>query len=110
MGSKIKNSVPRGLLCISSPDQTRRRFLKLAGLGTLTLAAASRARAVDPEAAPLSAKSATAANSHERYMRRAIAMAKQIPEFPFGAVIVRQATGVIVAASIPTSLTRWVLD
>ncbi|MGH8602616.1 MAG: hypothetical protein ACREXR_07515 [Gammaproteobacteria bacterium] len=30
-------------------------------------------------------------------MRRAIALAKQVPAFPFGAVIVRRATGVIVA-------------
>ena len=30
-------------------------------------------------------------------MRRAIALAKQVPAFPFGAVIVRRAIGVIVA-------------
>ena len=35
--------------------------------------------------------------SHEDYMRRAIAMAKQVPELPFGAVIVVRATGEIVA-------------
>jgi tRNA(Arg) A34 adenosine deaminase TadA len=35
--------------------------------------------------------------NHEDYMRRAIALALEIPEFPFGAVIVKRATGEIVA-------------
>jgi tRNA(Arg) A34 adenosine deaminase TadA len=35
--------------------------------------------------------------SHEDFMRRAIALVKQVPELPFGAVIVRRATGEIVA-------------
>jgi len=35
--------------------------------------------------------------SNEDYMRRAIELALKIPEFPFGAVIVRRATGEIVA-------------
>lgn len=34
---------------------------------------------------------------HEDFMRRAIALARQVPEVPFGAVIVRRATGEIVA-------------
>ena len=35
--------------------------------------------------------------THEDYMRRAIELALRVPEFPFGAVIVRRATGEIVA-------------
>ncbi len=35
--------------------------------------------------------------THEDYMRRAIELALLVPEFPFGAVIVRRATGEIVA-------------
>ena len=35
--------------------------------------------------------------NHEDYMRRAIALALEVPEFPFGAVIVKRATGEIVA-------------
>ena len=35
--------------------------------------------------------------NHEDYMRRAIALALEVPEFPFGAVIVNRATGEIVA-------------
>jgi tRNA(Arg) A34 adenosine deaminase TadA len=34
---------------------------------------------------------------HERYMRRAIALAKNVPEVPFGAVIVDRSSGQIVA-------------
>ena len=34
---------------------------------------------------------------HIHYMRRAISLAKQNPEFPFGAVIVRRGTGEIMA-------------
>lgn len=35
--------------------------------------------------------------TNENYMRRAIELALKVPEFPFGAVIVRRATGEIVA-------------
>ncbi len=35
--------------------------------------------------------------SHDDYMRQAIAMAQQIPKFPFGTVIVRRITGEIIA-------------
>jgi tRNA(adenine34) deaminase len=35
--------------------------------------------------------------SHEDYMRRAIALARQVPRLPFGAVLVRRAMGGIVA-------------
>jgi tRNA(adenine34) deaminase len=34
---------------------------------------------------------------HEEFMRRAIALALEVPEFPFGAVIVKRATGEIMA-------------
>jgi tRNA(Arg) A34 adenosine deaminase TadA len=40
----------------------------------------------------------------EDYMRRAIELALQIPEFPFGAVIVRRATGEIVAEGFNQSV------
>jgi len=36
-------------------------------------------------------------NDHERYMRRAIALADNVPELPFGAVIVDGGNGTIVA-------------
>ena len=35
--------------------------------------------------------------NHEDYMRKAIVLALKVPEFPFGAVIVKRATGAIVA-------------
>jgi len=35
--------------------------------------------------------------NHEDFMRRAITLALKVPEFPFGAVIVKRATGEIVA-------------
>ena len=35
--------------------------------------------------------------NHEDFMRRAIALALEVPEFPFGAVIVKRATGEIIA-------------
>jgi tRNA(Arg) A34 adenosine deaminase TadA len=35
--------------------------------------------------------------NHEDYMRRAIGLALKVPEFPFGAIIVRRATSEIVA-------------
>jgi len=40
---------------------------------------------------------------HEDYMRRAIALAKQVPRLPFGAVIVQRATGEIVAEGVNRS-------
>lgn len=43
------------------------------------------------------AKSIRQRMTHEEYMRRAIAAAKKVPRLPFGAVIVRQQTGEIVA-------------
>ena len=35
--------------------------------------------------------------NHEDFMRRAITLALEVPEFPFGAVIVKRATGEIIA-------------
>jgi len=35
--------------------------------------------------------------NNEDFMRRAIALALEVPEFPFGAVIVKRATGAIIA-------------
>jgi len=42
--------------------------------------------------------------NHEDYMRRAIALALEVPEFPFGAVIVKRATGEIVAEGFNQSV------
>ena len=96
-GGKSKNDIRGHLARVSYPDESRRRFLRFAGLGTLSIAAAaSRAHAADAEElvpAPVPPRT----GGHTRYMRRAIALAKQVPAFPFGAVIVRRATGVIVA-------------
>jgi len=81
----------------------RRRFLNRAVLGTAGMVAASLApRGPGPtvalaveEGAPMSQP--TRKSSHDDFMRRAIVLAKQVPELPFGAVIVRRATGEIVA-------------
>lgn len=35
--------------------------------------------------------------NHEDYMRRAIELALEVPQFPFGAIIVKRATGEIIA-------------
>ena len=35
--------------------------------------------------------------NHEYFMRRAIELALEVPQFPFGAIIVKRATGEIVA-------------
>jgi tRNA(adenine34) deaminase len=44
------------------------------------------------------AMAAQAANpNHEKYMRRAIALAANVPKYPFGALLVETATGRIVA-------------
>ena len=42
--------------------------------------------------------------NHEYFMRRAMALALKIPEFPFGAVIVRRETGEIVAEGFNQSV------
>jgi tRNA(adenine34) deaminase len=98
-GEKTKRALPGDLARMSCPGESRRRFLRLAGLGTLGLAAASsRARAAPAEPTfPVPPRTGAEASKHERYMRRAIALAKEAPQFPFGAVIVQRATGVIVA-------------
>ena len=50
-GGKSKNEIPGHLARVSYPDESRRRFLRFAGLGTLSIAAAaSRAHAADAEA------------------------------------------------------------
>ncbi len=84
----------------------RRRFLNRAVLGTAGMVAASLvprgsgpmiALAVE-EGAPMSQTTPSRRKPrHDDFMRRAIVMAKQVPELPFGAVIVRRATGEIVA-------------
>lgn len=99
-GGPTKRAVPVDLAHVSNPDESRRRFLRFAGLGTLGLAvASSRAYAADaePTPAPVLPRTGAEPSSHAYYMRRAIAMAKQALQFPFGAVIVQRATGVIVA-------------
>ncbi len=42
--------------------------------------------------------------SHEEFMRRAIELALEVPEFPFGAVIVKRATGDIIAEGFNQSV------
>ncbi len=96
---KIEKAVSRGLSSILYRDGSRRRFLKLAGLGGLGLAVAPGADVLGAAPAPLPSAPRTGSkpSSHEQHLRRAIALAKQVPEFPFGAVIVQRATGAIVA-------------
>lgn len=98
-GEKANRAVPGDLECMYFPDESRRRFLKLAGLGGLCLAASPRTHAANAGPTPASIPPGPEVETrrHERYMRRAIAMAKQAPRFPFGAVIVQRATGVMVA-------------
>lgn len=97
-GEKTKRAVPVELAGVSYPDQSRRRFLRLAGLGTVGLAATpSRAYAADAAPTPVPLGTEVGRSGHERYMRRAITLAKEAPQFPFGAVIVQRATGIIVA-------------
>lgn len=43
---------------------------------------------------------------HEDYMRRAIEITLKVPEFPFGAVIVRRATGEIIAEGFNQSISN----
>lgn len=89
-GETTKRALPGDLARVSCPDQSRRRFFRLAGLGTLCFAAASSQARVPP-------RTRVEPSKHERYMRRAIALAKEAPQFPFGAVIVQRAPCVIVA-------------
>lgn len=84
-GEKTKRALPGDLARGSCPGESRRRFLRLAGLGTLGLAAASsRARAAaaaEPASPPVPPRTVAEPSKHERYMRRAIALAKEDPGF-----------------------------
>ena len=84
----------------------RRRFLTRTVLGTAGTVASwlisrsygwALAPAAEEPSAPPPTISPRQKRSHEDYMRQAIALAKQVPRLPFGAVIVRRATGEIVA-------------
>jgi len=85
---------------------SRRRFvggLVLGGVcGTLGTAAALRGRrshsVADAEVAKTNPSPAFHNLDHERFMREAIAQAKNVPLLPFGAVIVRADKGEVVAA------------
>ena len=44
---------------------------------------------------------------HDYFMRRAIALALKVPEFPFGAVIVRRETAEVVAEGFNQSDFSW---
>ncbi len=95
-----------------SPAQTvdlgapgRRRFFNRAMLGTVGMVATwlvSRgfgsmvALAAETPQSGSATGSPRQVRNHEEAMRRAVALAKQVPELPFGAVIVRRATGEIV--------------
>jgi len=84
----------------------RRRFLTRTVLGTAAAVASwlisrSYGWALAPAAEELVSPPPTMTPrqkpSHEGFMRRAIALARRVPQLPFGAVIVRRATGEIVA-------------
>ena len=84
----------------------RRRFLARTVLGTAGTVAGwlisrstgwALAPAAEEPASPPPSITSRQKRSHEDYMRQAIALAKQVPRLPFGAVIVRRATGEIVA-------------
>ena len=84
----------------------RRRFLTRTVLGTAGTVASwlisrsygwALAPAAEEPSAPPPSTTSRQKRSHEDYMRQAIALAKQVPRLPFGAVIVRRATGEIVA-------------
>jgi tRNA(adenine34) deaminase len=79
---------------------TRRSFLSALGLATagalpVTVPAQQRPRnmqPIDSQSLPADARAA-----HERYMRLAIDQAKTIPAYPFGAVIIDETTGAVLA-------------
>jgi len=84
----------------------RRGFLSRAMLGTAGVIAASLVPRGFGSMGALAVEAGTPMSqgtpsrqkpSHEDFMRRAIALATQVPELPFGAVIARRATGEIVA-------------
>ncbi len=83
----------------------RRRFLSRAVLGAAGtvatwLVSQSSGLALERVAAGAPSPLGTSPGqkrSHEDYMRRAIALAKKVPQLPFGAVIIRRETGEIVA-------------
>ncbi len=93
-------------LVVQAGGTGRRRFLIWTVLGTATTVAtrlASRysgytpALAAEDHAPGPPSPSPREKWSHEDYMRRAIALARQVPRLPFGAVLVRRATRDIVA-------------
>jgi tRNA(adenine34) deaminase len=90
---------------------SRRRFvggLVLGGVcGSLGTTAVLRRRSLRPvqeaEVAKTTPSPAFQHLDHERFMREAIAQAKNVPLLPFGAVIVRAETGEVVAAGFNRS-------
>jgi len=91
---------------VQAEGTDRRRFLARTMLGTAGTVASwfisrsygwARAPAAEEPSAPPPSTTSRQKRSHEDYMRQAIALAKQVPRLPFGAVIVRRATGEIVA-------------
>jgi len=90
---------------VQAEGTDRRRFLTRTVLGTAGTVASwlisrshgwALAPAAEEPSAPPPSTSSRQKRSHEDYMRQAIALAKQVPRLPFGAVIVRRATGEIV--------------
>jgi len=55
------------------------------------------AAASEKHALASTSKGSQQSMSHDDYMRQAIAMAKNVPKYPFGAVIIRRTTGEIIA-------------
>ncbi|MBI4380257.1 MAG: nucleoside deaminase [candidate division NC10 bacterium] len=91
---------------VQAEGTDRRRFLARTVLGTAGTVASwlisrsygwALAPAAEEPAPPPPTISPQQRRSHEDYMRQAIAQAKQVPRLPFGVVIVRRATGEIVA-------------
>jgi hypothetical protein len=81
---------PLTTLHTDAPDR------RAGSLGSLS-GAYPRAAAAEPTTPPVPPRTGAEPSKRERYMRRAIALAKEAPQFPLGAVIMQRATGVIVA-------------
>ena len=91
---------------VQAEGTDRRKFLTRTVLGTAGTVASwlisrsygwALAPAAEEPSAPPPSITSRQKRSHEDYMRQAIALAKQVPRLPFGAVIVWRATGEIVA-------------
>ena len=88
---------------MAEPPPDRRGFLGGLAAGGLTGAAVTGLglTVIDWQAAPAQPLAAPFPHlDHARFMRLAIAQARHNPRYPFGAVIVEGATGIVVAAGV----------